>query len=197
MPPDLTVVRTYLLSLQDAICGALEAEDGGARFQEDSWTRAEGGRRPVTRPDRGRGFREGRGRILPCIGRFPASVGHGGPARAGRQVLPCARRFARHSPAQSVRADQPRERALFHRRGRRVRRLVVRRRVRSDALLRLRGGRGALAPHGPRCQRRALPAFQAMVRRLLLPEAPQRGPRRRLAFSSTISTRPVSTRASR
>jgi len=43
MPPDLNAVRTYLLSLQDSICGALEAEDGGSPFQEDSWTRAEGG----------------------------------------------------------------------------------------------------------------------------------------------------------
>ncbi len=43
MPPDLNAVRAYLLSLQDSICGALEAEDGGARFKEDSWTRPEGG----------------------------------------------------------------------------------------------------------------------------------------------------------
>ena len=43
MSPDLNAVRTYLLSLQDSICAALEAEDGGGRFKEDSWTRAEGG----------------------------------------------------------------------------------------------------------------------------------------------------------
>lgn len=43
MSPDLPAVRTYLLSLQDAICTALAAEDGSGRFQEDSWTRAEGG----------------------------------------------------------------------------------------------------------------------------------------------------------
>ena len=42
MSPDLNAVRTYLLSLQDSICAALEAEDGG-RFQEDIWTRTEGG----------------------------------------------------------------------------------------------------------------------------------------------------------
>lgn len=42
MPPDLNAVRTYLLSLQDAICAALEQEDG-SRFHEDTWTRAEGG----------------------------------------------------------------------------------------------------------------------------------------------------------
>jgi coproporphyrinogen III oxidase len=33
-------VRTYLLDLQDRICQALEAEDGKARFGEDSWQRA-------------------------------------------------------------------------------------------------------------------------------------------------------------
>lgn len=36
-------VRRYFLALQDRICGALEVEDGGARFREDSWTRPEGG----------------------------------------------------------------------------------------------------------------------------------------------------------
>ncbi|GAB1488720.1 oxygen-dependent coproporphyrinogen oxidase [Opitutaceae bacterium] len=43
MAPDLHAVKTYLLGLQDSICSALEAEDGGAAFREDAWTRAEGG----------------------------------------------------------------------------------------------------------------------------------------------------------
>jgi len=43
MPPDLSAVRTYLLSLQDSICAALAAEDGTAQFRTDEWTRAEGG----------------------------------------------------------------------------------------------------------------------------------------------------------
>jgi coproporphyrinogen III oxidase len=42
-PPDVAAVRTYLLSLQDRIYAAVEGEDGGARFQEDVWERAEGG----------------------------------------------------------------------------------------------------------------------------------------------------------
>jgi coproporphyrinogen III oxidase len=41
--PDLPSVRQYLLGLQDSICAALEAEDGRARFKEDSWQRPEGG----------------------------------------------------------------------------------------------------------------------------------------------------------
>src|SRR5690349_4308265 len=43
MPPDLNAVRTYLLALQEAICTALEHEDGPGRFHEDAWTRPEGG----------------------------------------------------------------------------------------------------------------------------------------------------------
>ncbi len=36
-------VKAYLLDLQDRICAALEAEDGGTRFVEDAWTRPAGG----------------------------------------------------------------------------------------------------------------------------------------------------------
>jgi len=43
MLPDLAAVRSYLLSLQDSICTALAAEDGGGPFKEDLWTRPEGG----------------------------------------------------------------------------------------------------------------------------------------------------------
>ena len=37
------VVERYLRELQDRICAALETADGGARFVEDAWQRAEGG----------------------------------------------------------------------------------------------------------------------------------------------------------
>jgi coproporphyrinogen III oxidase len=40
---DTAAVRSYLLSLQDRICAAVEAEDGAARFREDLWERPEGG----------------------------------------------------------------------------------------------------------------------------------------------------------
>jgi coproporphyrinogen III oxidase len=36
-------VEQYLLDLQQRICARLEAADGGARFVEDAWQRAEGG----------------------------------------------------------------------------------------------------------------------------------------------------------
>jgi coproporphyrinogen III oxidase len=43
MSADASRVRTYLAGLQDSICSALEAADGGAVFKEDNWTRPEGG----------------------------------------------------------------------------------------------------------------------------------------------------------
>ncbi len=41
--PSIDDVKAYLLDLQDRICGALEAEDGTARFRTDNWDRAAGG----------------------------------------------------------------------------------------------------------------------------------------------------------
>lgn len=41
--PDRDVVEQYLLALQDNICSALEACDGGKTFSEDRWQRDEGG----------------------------------------------------------------------------------------------------------------------------------------------------------
>ena len=40
---DIDAVRRYLLDLQDRICAGLEAEDGAARFVEETWERPEGG----------------------------------------------------------------------------------------------------------------------------------------------------------
>jgi len=37
--PDKSAVKGYLLSLQECICNALEAEDGSARFLRDAWQR--------------------------------------------------------------------------------------------------------------------------------------------------------------
>ncbi|GIU34924.1 oxygen-dependent coproporphyrinogen oxidase [Shewanella schlegeliana] len=41
--PDSTVVKAFLLDLQNRICNGLEALDGTAQFAEDSWKREEGG----------------------------------------------------------------------------------------------------------------------------------------------------------
>jgi coproporphyrinogen III oxidase len=40
---DTAAVRTYLLSLQDRLCAAVEEEDGAERFREDLWERPDGG----------------------------------------------------------------------------------------------------------------------------------------------------------
>ncbi|MFZ5653817.1 MAG: oxygen-dependent coproporphyrinogen oxidase [Pseudomonadota bacterium] len=40
---DKAAVRRWLEQLQDDICAALEAEDGGARFRQDDWQRPGGG----------------------------------------------------------------------------------------------------------------------------------------------------------
>ncbi len=41
--PDMNAVKSYLLDLQDRICGELEQEDGSTKFAEDAWTRPGGG----------------------------------------------------------------------------------------------------------------------------------------------------------
>jgi coproporphyrinogen III oxidase len=41
--PDTAAVKTYLLQLQEQICAALAAADGGDGFREDSWERPGGG----------------------------------------------------------------------------------------------------------------------------------------------------------
>ena len=40
---DKDAVSQYLLGLQDAVCSALEQEDGRATFREDAWDRPQGG----------------------------------------------------------------------------------------------------------------------------------------------------------
>ncbi len=40
---DKEAVKQYLLDLQDAVCAALEEEDGRATFREDAWDRPQGG----------------------------------------------------------------------------------------------------------------------------------------------------------
>jgi coproporphyrinogen III oxidase len=41
--PNVAAVKSYLPTLQDAICAALEQEDGGGKFRTDEWSRPEGG----------------------------------------------------------------------------------------------------------------------------------------------------------
>jgi coproporphyrinogen III oxidase len=41
--PNIDNVIYFLTSLQDAICSVISAEDGEAKFEEDSWKRPAGG----------------------------------------------------------------------------------------------------------------------------------------------------------
>ena len=41
--PNILAVKTYLLGLQDRICGTLEKEDGKEKVRDDAWERPEGG----------------------------------------------------------------------------------------------------------------------------------------------------------
>jgi hypothetical protein len=143
---------------------------------------------------RGAGGGRGCSRAAPCSRRpgsllarprrWAAGLGDGGAARARRALLPGARRVAGPPSREPVRPDHPRQRPLHRRRApRRAAGVVVRRRLRPDALLPVRGGRRRLAPDGARRLRAVrgggLPALQALVRRVLLPAPPRRDARRR------------------
>lgn len=86
---DFAAVHAFLQQLQDRICAGLEAADGEGRFQQDAWTRSEGGggRSRVMKEGRvfeqaGVGFSEVSGASLP-----PSATAHrpelaGAPWRA-------------------------------------------------------------------------------------------------------------------
>ncbi len=86
---DFAAVHAFLQQLQDRICASLEAADGEGRFQQDAWTRPEGGggRSRVMKEGRvfeqaGVGFSEVSGASLP-----PSATAHrpelaGAPWRA-------------------------------------------------------------------------------------------------------------------
>lgn len=83
--PDVEAVRRYLLALQDRICVAFEAEDGGARFLEDAWERpgGGGGRTRVVRD--GQVFEQGGINFSHVFGeKLPPSATVGRPELAGR-----------------------------------------------------------------------------------------------------------------
>lgn len=89
-------VATFLKDLQDQICQALEAADGGAQFQEDSWQRPEGGggRSRVMKNGQlleqgGVNFSEVWGEQLPpsILAQRPEAAGHGFYATGTSMVL--------------------------------------------------------------------------------------------------------------
>ncbi|WP_448527218.1 oxygen-dependent coproporphyrinogen oxidase [Parathermosynechococcus lividus] len=89
-------VSSFLKTLQDQICQGLEAADGGAQFQEDSWQRPEGGggRSRVMKNGNlleqgGVNFSEVWGEQLPpsILSQRPEAAGHGFYATGTSMVL--------------------------------------------------------------------------------------------------------------
>lgn len=77
-------VKTYLLDLQERLCAALAAEDGGQGFREDAWERPEGGG-GRSRVIEGRVFEKGGVNFSHVFGeRLPPSATAARPELAGR-----------------------------------------------------------------------------------------------------------------
>ncbi|WP_108445427.1 oxygen-dependent coproporphyrinogen oxidase [Halomonas denitrificans] len=77
-------VKTYLLDLQDRLCTALAAEDGGC-FREDSWQREEGGGGRSRLIEEGRLFEKGGVNFSHVFGeRLPPSATAARPELVGR-----------------------------------------------------------------------------------------------------------------
>ena len=172
MDPDPSAVRTRFLALQDGICAALEAEDGGGRFGTDSWERPEGGggRTRILAEGRvfekaGVGFSHVQGLQLP-----PSATAR--PAGAGGLGLGGPRGLARHPPPQPLRSDQPLQRPVLLRRAERRGPGFWWSGIRPDAMLRLRGGCRLWHRTAPRrpCARSATGSIRGSrrLRRLLL-----------------------------
>ncbi|MEJ2553737.1 MAG: oxygen-dependent coproporphyrinogen oxidase [Gammaproteobacteria bacterium] len=84
--PDIELVKTYLLDLQERICGELEEEDGGdRRFREDAWDRPQGGGGRSRVLSDGKVFEQAGVNFSHVFGdRLPASATAHRPELAGR-----------------------------------------------------------------------------------------------------------------
>lgn len=83
--PRLDDVKTYLLDLQERLCAALAAADGGAGFREDAWQRPEGGGGRSRVIENGRVFEKGGVNFSHVYGeRLPPSATAARPELAGR-----------------------------------------------------------------------------------------------------------------
>lgn len=78
-------VKRYLFDLQDRLCQALAAEDGGADFREDAWERSEGGGGRSRVIENGAVFEKGGVNFSHVYGAtLPASASAARPELAGR-----------------------------------------------------------------------------------------------------------------
>ena len=133
---DAEAVEAYLTSLQDQICGELEAIDGGATFATESWDRPEGGGGISRVLAEGDVIEKGGVNFSHVVGAgMPASATQHRPELAGRSFRAMGVSLVIHPP-QPARADVPCQCTHVH--GRETRRgagVVDGRRVRPDALL--------------------------------------------------------------
>ncbi|PMR74374.1 oxygen-dependent coproporphyrinogen oxidase [Billgrantia endophytica] len=82
---NLDDVKTYLLDLQERLCAALAAEDGGAAFREDAWQREAGGGGRSRVIEHGRVFEKGGVNFSHVYGDLlPPSATAARPELAGR-----------------------------------------------------------------------------------------------------------------
>ncbi|WP_413737658.1 oxygen-dependent coproporphyrinogen oxidase [Sodalis sp. RH21] len=83
--PDIGHIKLFLLNLQDILCDALAAADGGAGFQEDRWQRGEGGGGRTRVLNKGKVFEQAGVNFSHVEGaRLPASATAHRPELAGR-----------------------------------------------------------------------------------------------------------------
>ncbi|EPJ47407.1 MAG: coproporphyrinogen III oxidase [Osedax symbiont Rs1] len=83
---DVSLVKSWLLNLQNSICSALEKEDGQAHFVEDCWQRPEGGSGLTRVISNGAVFEKGGVNFSHVFGEsMPASATAGRPELAGRR----------------------------------------------------------------------------------------------------------------
>jgi coproporphyrinogen III oxidase len=90
--PDTQAIQNYLLDLQQRICTGLEAEDGQATFEQDTWEREGNGGGGRTRVLTNGAVFEQAGVNFSHVsgGNLPASATAHRPELAGRTLKPWA-----------------------------------------------------------------------------------------------------------
>ena len=82
---EIEAVKSFLLDLQDRICAALEEQDGGGKFIEESWLREEGGGGRSRVLEQGVVIEKGGVNFSHVMGaQLPASATNARPELAGR-----------------------------------------------------------------------------------------------------------------
>jgi coproporphyrinogen III oxidase len=174
---DRVAVRAWLAGLQESLAEAIGRADGSARFSCDRWERPGGGGGESRVLKGGALIEQGGVNFSEVAGSaLPASASQDRPALAGAPFSAMGVSLVLHPWNPHVPTTH-----MNLRRARGGAHLVVRRRVRPDAVLSRARGCPPLAPHGARCLRGhagRVRQVQGVVRPLLLPAAPERDARR-------------------